>query len=29
MIIAQAKVEGVPVISEDPWFQVYEVERVG
>jgi len=29
MIIAQARVEGVPVISEDPWFQMYDVGRVG
>jgi PIN domain nuclease of toxin-antitoxin system len=29
LIIAQAKVEGVPVVSDDPWFKVYGVEQVG
>ncbi len=29
LLIAQAKVERVPIVSDDPWFEVYEVERVG
>ena len=28
LIVAQARVEGLPVVSEDPWFRVYGVERV-